>query len=241
MAPRAAQTARTKENQSMDISSISQPRGTANQAAASAQNELGKDDFLKLLTVQLRYQDPLNPLENTEFIAQMAQFTSLEQLQNMSSALERSADSQTRLHDMAEDNLATSLIGRSIEVPTSEISFDGASATTMSYQVPAGAVAAQARIVDATGRLVQQIELEGPQPVGSFSWDGTSAAGDQVPAGAYLVAIQAQDYSGASLGGDCLRNVRVQGVRYTASGAVVWGDGVELSLEQLRGVIESQP
>lgn len=61
--------------------------GTSSKATGSSQ-ELGKDDFLKLLVTQLQSQDPLNPMNDTEFISQMAQFTSLEQMKNMNTAVQ---------------------------------------------------------------------------------------------------------------------------------------------------------
>ena len=67
----------------MNISDLGQASRTPSRAEQNSSTNLGKEDFLKLLTVQLQYQDPLNPLENTEFIAQMAQFTSLEQTKGM--------------------------------------------------------------------------------------------------------------------------------------------------------------
>ena len=74
-----------------------------------ASRELGKDDFLKLLMAQMTNQDPTSPMENTEFIAQMAQFTSLEQMTNMSNNFEKMAA-------MINSSEAQSLLGRTVQI-----------------------------------------------------------------------------------------------------------------------------
>ena len=72
-------------------------------------NELGKDDFLKLLITQLSNQDPTSPMENTEFIAQMAQFSSLEQMTNMSSSF-------TKMASFLTSSEAVSTLGKTVEL-----------------------------------------------------------------------------------------------------------------------------
>lgn len=79
------------------------------EAGKVTNQSLGKDDFLKLLITQLSNQDPTSPMENTEFIAQMAQFSSLEQMTNMS-------ESFTQLANMLTASEASSVIGRTVEV-----------------------------------------------------------------------------------------------------------------------------
>ena len=68
----------------MPVSQVNNIQLNAPQSQRKINNQLGKDDFLKILITQLRYQDPLSPMEDTDFIAQMAQFSALEQMQNLS-------------------------------------------------------------------------------------------------------------------------------------------------------------
>lgn len=71
--------------------------------------QLGKDEFLTLLIAQLSHQDPTNPMDNTEFVAQMAQFSSLEQMHNMSNGFEKIAS-------VMHNNDAISTIGKTVEI-----------------------------------------------------------------------------------------------------------------------------
>lgn len=80
--------------------------------------KLGKDDFLKLFTTQLKYQDPLKPLESTEFTAQMAQFSSLEQLFNLNSSMEQLVAYQMSLNN----GFATSLINKTVKTTDDAVS-----------------------------------------------------------------------------------------------------------------------
>ena len=87
--------------------------------------ELGKDDFLKLLVTQVRYQDPLKPTEDKEFIAQLAQFSSLEQMQNLNTSFSSLANMQNSLFTASVMGQAVSLIGRQVEGVENEQTFSG--------------------------------------------------------------------------------------------------------------------
>jgi flagellar basal-body rod modification protein FlgD len=112
---------------------------------ASAQSKLGKDEFLKLLMAQMQNQDPMSPMNNTEFIAQMAQFTSVEQLTNLATAVKEMATNQRQAASVAE---ATALIGHqvTVHVPKSSKPEDG-------YQDVTGAVSS-VKLVEGWPKIV---------------------------------------------------------------------------------------
>ena len=221
----------------MNIANVTgtQPQTQALTEATSA--NLGKEDFLRLLTVQLRHQDPLNPMENTDFIAQMAQFSSLEQLQNMNKSLEQGLGSEAELQRALSNNLATDLVGRRVEVPTIDVSWDGESAE-IGYHLGDGARSARMQILDGRGQLVREFALDPSSARGSVDWDGRSTAGDEVPEGAYRVLVLAQDAAGDAVKADALRPVTVDAVRYDSQGATIWVDGRAMALEDLSGVLK---
>lgn len=92
----------------MQIYPVNAAAGTANeQASPAAPKSLGQDDFLKLLSVQMQAQDPMNPMKDTEFVAQMASFTSLEQMKSLTASF-NSFISQQHLTD------AQSYLGKTV-------------------------------------------------------------------------------------------------------------------------------
>ena len=160
-----------------DLNPLSQADGT------DQDEELGKTAFLELMIAQINNQDPLDPAKNEDFVAQLAQFSSVEGIQNLNESMADMASSIRA--GLTLD--AAGLVGRSVMAPTELLAFGGEPVT--------GAVtldtSSQNVIVEVThpsGELVRQIDL-GPQQAGTlrFQWNGTSDAGAPVDAGVYRV------------------------------------------------------
>jgi flagellar basal-body rod modification protein FlgD len=163
--------------------------GTTQATTTAGSNALGKNEFLKLLTTQLQYQDPLSPMDNSEFIAQLAQFSQVEQLQGVGSRLDTLLIAQASANQL---NTA-SLVGREIRFRSDAITVTGTGApTSFEVTLDAAATSGSAVITDSSGRTVRTIQL-GLRNAGTseVEWDGLDQNGKPVPAGDYVVTLSA--------------------------------------------------
>lgn len=158
--------------------------GSASEASAPAEKEssLGKDDFLKLLVTQLNNQSPLDPQDNSEFVAQLAQFSSVESLQNLNTSVNGIAGN----YQSSQALQASSLVGRSVIAQTDSTLVDSSKSFNGSLVVPSTSSDVSVGIYDSAGSLIKKVEL-GPQNAGNvdFIWDGTDAHGNKVESGIY--------------------------------------------------------
>ncbi|MDB6049998.1 MAG: flagellar basal body rod modification protein [Pseudomonas sp.] len=174
------------------LSSSSGASTTTNPSAA-----LGKDAFLQLLTTQLKNQDPLSPQDNTAFVSQLAQFSSLEATQNLGTTV----DSIATTYQSSQALQASSLVGRSVIVAAGSTVVDTAKGMTGSVVVPASNSDTTVKVYDTSAKLVTTIDL-GSQAAGtsSFTWDGKTGDGTVAPAGTYsFVATGTTNGAGTSL------------------------------------------
>lgn len=158
---------------------------------------LGKDAFLQLLVTQLKNQDPLSPQDNTAFVAQLAQFSSLEATQNLSTSVNNIASQ----YQSSQALQASALVGRSVIVDAGSTVVDTTKGMTGSVVVPSSNSGTTIKVYDSKANLVDTIDL-GAQDAGtkSFTWDGKGTDGTVQPAGTYsFVATGTADGTGTAL------------------------------------------
>jgi flagellar basal-body rod modification protein FlgD len=167
------------------------------QLAALPSKVLDKDDFLNLLITQLQNQDPLNPTDSVEFTAQLAQFSSLEQLGNVNDNLQELKNFQASINN----SQAVSLIGKTITANGNLIRFTADSPVECSFKLDDDATIVVANVYDSTGEFVKAIESQNlAAGQHSLFWDGTDRNGNPMPGGDYTFEIMAADLNGKDVG-----------------------------------------
>jgi len=219
------------------IDGISSQTGSAAASSSLTSQALGKEDFLQLLVAQLQNQDPLNPADATEFTAQLAQFSSLEQMFNMNESLQELSS----LSGDMERISALNLIGREVTARTDLLRFEGVP-VQLGYVLPESAARVEAHILDANNNTVATLtppsKLAGEH---NLVWDGTGDTGVQVPTGSYRVAVRALDTDDRAIDVTSLVRGIVTGVNLDPQGTSVVTRSGDFLLSKLQNVEGEAP
>lgn len=160
--------------------------GTSRSSSASVTDQI-QDRFLKLLTTQLRNQDPLNPLDNAQMTSQLAQINTISGIEKMNATLGKMLD----FYNAGQGMQAAGLIGKYVLVAGNNLTLaNGQAAGGVLLKEAADQVTVS--VIDSAGNVVQTQQL-GAHDAGNlaFSWDGKKADGTQMPAGNYRFSVSA--------------------------------------------------
>jgi len=189
------------------IDSITQQKATETLTGSSI---MGKDDFLKMLTIQLQHQDPLNPMSNDQFATQLAQFTQIETLNNINSSIQ----TQILMNQSMNNSFMVNMIGKEVmSYGNTTMLSEGNS--TMDFQIFGDAANVTIRIYDETGNEIATLK-PGAMRSGDrkVSWDGIKQDGSVALDGVYTFKVEAIDKEGGNVFVETMNNGLVTGITY---------------------------
>ena len=195
----------------MTVMSVSEVYSQASTPETQDNSVMGKDDFLTLLVAQLQHQDPLNPAESTEFTAQLAQFSSLEQLQNIESTLSGFEVYQSTLNNIQ----SSGFIGKTVTATGSMFGVNGGNPDAIRFDLVNDADSVYIQIYDKFGGFVTDVQA-GARQAGEqqVAWDGRDSNGAVVADGSYTFTVMAMNTDGAIVSSNSYTTGIVTGVDY---------------------------
>jgi flagellar basal-body rod modification protein FlgD len=210
-------------------------------------NSMGKDQFLTLLVAQLKYQDPLNPADDTQFVAQLAQFSQLELTQNSTAAISMLASNMQSFMDLQSlqaqsitNASATPLLGKDVRVM--EVVFDRENNSSepreFNIYLTEGNRTGTVVIKNSDGYVVAELDVSIDSNKGgeaTVKWDGRNKDDEKLaPGGKYTVEVV--DASGTKNVGYAYQDGKVTGVSFNSAGASLTINGVQYGLGLLANV-----
>lgn len=203
---------------------ISQYSKTAGTTQAKTQT-LGKMDFLKMLVAQLKHQDPLNPMSGTDFAAQLAQFSSLEQLYNLNENLKNMG-----VYQMSQANVqAVNLIGKEVTAANGNTFEATGRPVDISYRLSTDAQFVELRIYDSTGKLVDTLQYSDQKSgVNTVTWYGGSGA-----TGSHSFKVEAKGSDGKAIEADTLITGKVTAVSFKNQAIYLNVGGTEVNFSDV--------
>lgn len=205
-----------------DVKSVA--GGAATPAPTPAGGKLGKNEFLKLLVAQLKNQDPMNPSNGQELAAQLAQFSSLEQLTQIGETLEGHGSSLTGVIDSVRSTGAQAMLGKTVLAASDQVIVRDGPDTGARVAVGGQGGAATLKVYDGSGREVATRNL------GALKAGRHDLSFDQLfpglPNGQYTFKVEVLDAKGGQVATETYTTGRVNGIRNTGQGPYLNADGL---------------
>ena len=194
---------------------------------------LGKDDFMKLLLAQLKNQDPLKPMDGTDFAAQLAQFSSLEQLSNMNTELKNLSVNQMTMNYAQSVNM----IGKDVVTNSGNSLVVSGPTTDLNYKLATDAQSVTITILDKEGKIVKTWD-ESAQKAGmnKATWDTSG-----VEKGDYTFQVIAKDSKGQTVSVDMMTSGLVTAVHFRNNQILVTVNGKEVLLSSIIEIKQPDP
>lgn len=212
---------------------LSDATGTAGSGDVANSNELGKNDFLKLLVAQLQAQDPLDPQSAEDFSAQLAQFSSLEQLTNVNDNLKQIESFEQAVNNSSLINL----IGKNVDSPGDRIDFKTGETKNLNFSLSEEAAQVSVDIFDSTGNKVTTLTLVN-QSAGNNQalWNGKDGEGKSVPPGAYTFQVKAETINGEEIPATTFVSGKITDVVFDEDGAQAIINGQKTAVSEISRV-----
>ena len=190
-----------------------------------------------MLVTELQNQDPTNPLQSTDLAAQLAQFSSVSELQTLNTNVQNSTNANLVMTQSISNTMAATLIGKEVQVNSSQINYDGTTNPTLGFTLPSSAADVKVNILNSNGTIIRTID-EGPMASGDqmMTWDGKDSSGNQVPSGSYSFSVSAADSQGNQITPSLYVLGTVQGVKFGPNGASLLVDGAQVALSSVQEI-----
>ncbi len=199
---------------------------------------MDKQAFLMLLVTQFKYQDPLNPMEDKEFVAQLAQFSGLEQSMNMNENLGKLIGIQEQQMVIG----AANYIGRDVSARGYGVSVEKGDASLVQYATSEAMASGYVNILDTNSKTILATIDLGRQSasIHDFKWDGKRADGSTAPDGVYTVSFVAYNAQGDRIMVDTSITGKVEGVSsYNNEQYLRLSDGRTVLLSNVREIVDA--
>lgn len=201
-------------------------------------NELNKDAFMKLMLEQMKNQDPTNPVKSHEMAAQLAQFTSVEQLSNISRGIDDLKQAQAPVGNFQ----ALNFIGKSVSGDSAKIiRSEGDKEHEIRFTLGSNAKSAEISIYDLNGIVLKKLSMNDlKKGENETSWNGIAENGQVTRSGEYRVKIEAVNDTGKKIHAETKFDGKVSGVNFTADGPVLLVGNKSIKLSEIKKIVDSE-